>query len=296
MKCLKKAVIALLWAVIIALIAADVFIFTSWFDTQRGYENISGETPLTTVPVRTAINVAPVEAAPMTAPLSMSGRTDKESCVYSAILAGLYDMSETITVDATGMEKDEVVHVLRSAIDAPEVFWVDMKECRFAVRNEENGNSTVTLLVSYSMTAEDRQELSAEVESLVQGLINSNGHDTPEEFAEVVHSWLQENVEYDHDPATQTMASRAQVTSAFVNKTAVCSGYSKAFAYAMNRAGYSAAYCIGHADESCHAWNLFVDSHGNTVMADMLRMSGLEVSDTDKDLYEVDTVRWYAAN
>lgn len=81
--------------------------------------------------------------------------------------------------------------------------------------------------------------------------------------------WLFAHAEYDHDEQTQLLKSRANLVGAFIDGKAVCAGYSRAAAYCLLRAGYSAAYCVGEAGGVCHAWNAYVDSTGRLVFADV---------------------------
>lgn len=92
---------------------------------------------------------------------------------------------------------------------------------------------------------------------------------TPESIMHEAAEWLFAHAEYDHDEQTQLLKSRANLVGAFIDGKAVCAGYSRAAAYCLLRAGYSAAYCVGEAGGVCHAWNAYVDSTGRLVFADV---------------------------
>ena len=139
---------------------------------------------------------------------------------------------------------------------------------RWSHRETEDGTLQCSVLPQYSMTREARDRAMQNINKQVHYIIQKSDG-TPESIVHEAAEWLFAHTEYDYDTQTQTLKSRANLVGAFIDGEAVCSGYSRATAYCLLRAGYSAAYCVGEADGIYHAWNAYTDSTGRLVYADV---------------------------
>lgn len=219
--------------------------------------------------------LANIQVSPITSPMThLANATEDENRVYSAVVSGFYAMQEEIDLPEFDGSVEEVKNVAMAALHAPEVFWVNPKSAKLRT----NSDGSYTVCVEYTMTMEEKNTTSEQIESLVQQVLA--GANTPEDAAGKIEKWLVENVHYDYDEATQTLPCRAQSTSAFVDRLAVCSGYGKAFVYAMNRAGFQASYCVGYVRDVCHAWNYYTNSNGQEILVDILN-NGIRVSEAE---------------
>lgn len=188
-------------------------------------------------------------AAPAAEPFAKVRFDGASAMVYESVQNGLYNMDGEIVIATYGLDQQELVRAIRAAYNAPDVFWVESGEV--AINSAEE---TATVRFIYTMDQKERDVIAAELDRMATQLIAiSDG--TPENLAFVIGKWLNSNVSYD---AGNTARSAAQVTSALKEQCAVCTGYSKTFAYVMAKAGFSVAYITGDAEGlGPHAWNAY---------------------------------------
>ncbi len=110
-----------------------------------------------------------------------------------------------------------------------------------------------------------QQEKQEKIINEIMSLINVDMSDI--EKVVILHDWLTKNVRYDHatffslfDPEYAEKENPLSYTpyGAFVNKLAVCDGYTKAYQVLLNRAGIENKYISGYAwgMRYRHSWNM----------------------------------------
>lgn len=204
-----------------------------------------------------------LELSPVGLPSDFS---QEEVEIYRTVLQGFYDLQEEISFTCSFTQTEHVEDVLRRVYNSVECFWVS--GVRWSHRETEDGTLQCSVLPQYSMTREARDRAMQNINKQVHYIIQKSDG-TPESIVHEAAEWLFAHTEYDYDTQTQTLKSRANLVGAFIDGEAVCSGYSRATAYCLLRAGYSAAYCVGEADGIYHAWNAYTDSTGRLVYADV---------------------------
>lgn len=231
---------------------------------QQSAENVNyiivGETvPLSALDVSEMVGDLSLEIAGTPEEFS-----DEEREIYEGLAQGFYEMREKIEISST-LENDEMEKILRRAYEAPEFFWV--AGIKWTHTKNESGMTEYAVIPEYMMSHEERDQAQLAVDLAVKEILNKAN--TPEGIAEEAVKWLSLHTEYDRDEKTQTSRMRAGLAGAFADGKIVCSGYSRAVAYCLLRAGYSAAYCVGTtADGTLHAWNAYEDSTGCIVYLD----------------------------
>lgn len=204
-----------------------------------------------------------LELSPLGLPSDFS---QEEIEIYKTVLQDFYDMQETIQFTCNITQTERIAEVLRRAYTSVECFWVS--KLQWMHTETENGTVECSVIPQYSMSREERDHALLIINKHVNYIIQKSDG-TPESIMHEAAEWLFAHAEYDHDEQTQLLKSRANLVGAFIDGKAVCAGYSRAAAYCLLRAGYSAAYCVGEAGGVCHAWNAYVDSTGRLVFADV---------------------------
>lgn len=190
--------------------------------------------------------------------------SEEEQEIYSIVEQGLFEMQEHI-VFTSAVEAERVKDILIRVHNAPEFFW--LTHWKWQRTENEDGTTTYDAIPTYHYSMDERDERLLAAEATADWLIGiSDG--TPEGIVETAIEWMSENVAYDHDEATQTGRARGAIDGAFYDRTVVCAGYSRAVAYCLLRAGYSAAYCTGYVGDVLHAWNMYEASDGRLVAVD----------------------------
>ena len=131
--------------------------------------------------------------------------------------------------------------------EIPEAFHV------YGIATYKTGIVT-SLTFSYRYTAEEYEtmldECAAAADRLLNG-IEENADLTDAEKALLIHDRLAETCDYSYD---SSQSDRYIMYAALVKGHAVCDGYTKAYAYLLNRVGIKNANCS--SDTLNHAWNL----------------------------------------
>ena len=122
-----------------------------------------------------------------------------------------------------------------------------------------NGENLVqTLTPSYIMDKQEADTALEQMETVAQTALEVVSDEMEEyEKALAVHDWLVTYCEYDYENYMENSVPEESHTAygAFVNKVAVCDGYSKAYQYIMkNKLGIPCI--IVSSDSMGHAWNM----------------------------------------
>ncbi len=167
-----------------------------------------------------------------------------------------------VEVTAYGLGIDSIYDVMFALIsDNPELFWIDNFSYSFAQASQYVNTVNVTVLPEYAVGKARltcKQQLQKELLSyttVIDTLKASNCSQVDLELA--IHNKLIANADYAYNSGTTTGSSETwahTIAGIFINKKAVCEGYSKAFQLLANYAGLNAIYVVGDAGGD-HAWN-----------------------------------------
>lgn len=216
--------------------------------------------------------------------------SEDEKTVYNAVLdsilgfkAELSDFGSTVT----DSQIQKIVEYIQR--DHPEIFWFQ--------HGTKFYFDTTTRVVNklefvYCMTQEEASRRQAEIDAEIHSFMNSVT-EIMSDYEVALH--IYENVIklVDYDTIGLERQKKSELTSdvpddlrsiygVFVNKKAVCAGYSKAFQYLLNICGMECVYVTSNT----HAWNL-IKLEGDYYHVDVTWGDG---SDTKKDKAQTDKI------
>lgn len=211
--------------------------------------------------------------------------------IYDKLLSGIKNFENEISID-TNLEtyidaetdSDEaaarefikkfikkIANSVTQAIlsDNPDLFWFGRYDSEYYYAYKEDGISYMTLFSTdgikitnitfypnYNTDKEKVSEMQAKMEAaaqkfIAQAKITSAMSDYDKALA--LHDVVCANLDYDK---TQSQEWIHTAYGAFVNKLAVCDGYSKAYQYLLSKVGIKAHMAVGNSRGEGHAWNL----------------------------------------
>jgi len=193
--------------------------------------------------------------------------TDKEQALYSRMKEALLSFAPALEEELEEYTREQINKVVKFVmIDSPEIFWAN--EGGTVYTSELDGVKTITkyefkYILSESQKDEMQGQINTEVKSFLDGVASGLSE---YERTLAVYEHLIQTTEYDMAVKNKiaggisdddTKASQA-ITSVFISKKTVCSGYSKATQYLLNKLGIFCIYVSGGArgQGDNHAWNL----------------------------------------
>lgn len=164
---------------------------------------------------------------------------------YDQICAGCAVGEDTIVMSVL-IDADELERIFNSVLyDHPEFFW--LKADYYYYYNDE-GYITEFYPTYYS---NDIDGMKADVEQSVNdALVSMWGLSSDVEKVKYAHDYLTKTIDYVKNDMDQT------AYSGFVWKQSVCVGYSKCFAYMMQKMGIPSTVVTGSTTGGNHAWNI----------------------------------------
>lgn len=151
-------------------------------------------------------------------------------------------------------------------LDYPEIFWAS--EGGTTYTSELNGVKTVTKYeFNYILNQSQKDKMQKQIDSAVSDFLNGLSSDLSEYGRTLaVYEYLIQTADYDTAAMNKISkglkddeTARSQtIASVFIDKKTVCSGYSRATQYLLNKLGISCIYISGGAkgQPDSHAWNM----------------------------------------
>ncbi len=183
-------------------------------------------------------------------PYSYKFLTDKQRAIYNSVIDAAEKHGKTISfssdLNVTAEDYQEVYQIIYD--DEQALFYIDTK-MQYAVNSatKKIANATVFYKYSDSETAKMQQEIDAEVDKILAGITPDM---TEYDKVKYFHDTLASTVVYD-----ESAHNCRDIYGVFVDKKAICGGYSKAFSYLCGKAGIETATVTGDADGQPHMWN-----------------------------------------
>lgn len=188
---------------------------------------------------------------------------------------GVRNFDETITVninfDLSIDDAQEFVDVITGSVtqaiigDNPELFWFGKYDSRYhilygdeigCVCNSEKKVKSLAFTPQYGVDQTVAAAMTEDMENAANSFIKqadiTEGM-TDYDKALALHDVVCANLAYDDSQSREWIHT---VYGAFVNKYAVCDGYSKAYQYLLNKAGIDSHIATGTGNGGSHAWNL----------------------------------------
>lgn len=182
--------------------------------------------------------------------------------IYDALVAGVRNFDETITVNIGFQLTNEIVNSVTTAIvnDNPDLFWFGTYGdyvSYFEIEGKISSSSyEYSFKPAYNAEKSAAQSMQTQMENAANSFIKqadiTEGM-TDYDKALALHDVVCANLVYDNSQSREWIHT---AYGAFVNKYAVCDGYSKAYQYLLNKAGIDSHIAIGWSKGEGHAWNL----------------------------------------
>lgn len=188
--------------------------------------------------------------------------------IYDMLVSGIRNFDKKITVSINFKLTNTDAKLLTNAIvnDNPDLFWFGIyadKVSYFSISIENSvlGEYVYNFYPEYNVNSEKDQlekvqlmknqmETAAD-EFIKQANITEGMTDYDKALA--LHDVVCANLAYDNSQSLEWIHT---VYGAFVNKYAVCDGYSKAYQYLLNKVGIDSHIATGWSKGEGHAWNL----------------------------------------
>ena len=189
-------------------------------------------------------------ASDLTRPYSYRFLDEKHTYIYDEIIKAAEQYSSSITFasdkDITSEDYCDVYQIIYD--DEPSLFYID-KKMQYAVNSSTKRLASSKMFYKYSSSEiyKMQNEIDAEVNKIL-AMITSDmtDYDKVKLFNDVLAS----EVVYD-----ETASNCRDIYGVFVDKKAICGGFSKAFSYLCSKAGIETAAVTGDADGQPHMWN-----------------------------------------
>ena len=179
--------------------------------------------------------------------------------VYDEIVNGLNQGNLRIAVSSFGSVKKVAVDIFNNY---PQYFWIASR-----VRAMRSLLKTVVQFdQSYSVS--DIRKYQNQIKELMQKFIseNINDHQTDYDKVLILHDYLKNSIEYDHQAAahvndqTNRYVSAYNIVGALIKHKCVCDGFAKAMKYLCDQIGIECYVVNGIGsnvqDSGPHAWNI----------------------------------------
>lgn len=184
-------------------------------------------------------------------PYVYSTLNEKGKYVYDAIISAAQKGSAY--VDLTGIDgvtKDDYCDIYSLVYnDENSMYYLDVNMQYSFNPNTQNVRSAT---IFYKYTSAERQRMQAEIDSETANILSKITPGMSQyDIVKTFYDYLAENVVYDEDAP-----NCSDIYGVFVDKRAICGGYSKAFSYLCDKVGIETLTVIGDADNIPHMWNM----------------------------------------
>lgn len=189
-------------------------------------------------------------ASDLNRPYSYRFLDEKHKFAYDQIISAAEKYGTTINFSAdksvTSEEYCDIYQIIYD--DEPSLFYID-KKMQYAVNSSTRQLANAKMFYKYSndVIKKMQGEIDAEVNSIL-GMITANMTDYDK--VKLFHDVLASTVVYD-----ENAANCRDIYGVFVDKKAICGGFSKAFSYLCSKVGIETVTVTGDADGIPHMWN-----------------------------------------
>ena len=133
----------------------------------------------------------------------------------------------------------------------PEIFWLNGYSMRY---NDISAEVTFKIINDYS--PDELRAMADMLDMTAENLIRTISPESSDyDKALQIHDYLIANTVYDQPAVSQGKGLWSTAYGCFIERKAVCQGYSQAFQLLMNRMGIECGICSGDARGEAHAWN-----------------------------------------
>ena len=193
--------------------------------------------------------------------------SEQEQELYRRMKDALMDHSPYIEEGVEDFTHDELWKTHQFVLlDSPEIFWANGNGTTYTIGSGGDKKST-KYEFNYILDQSDRNARQAQIDAYTGAFLDSIAQGL-DEYGRVlaVYEHLISDTEYDlgvkakkaQDIQDDETSASQTIASVFIDKKTVCSGYSKATQYLLNKLGVFCIYITGSAkgEGSGHAWNM----------------------------------------
>ncbi|MDE7278635.1 MAG: hypothetical protein K2N26_02785 [Oscillospiraceae bacterium] len=189
-------------------------------------------------------------ASDLARPYSYRFLDEKHTYIYDEIIKAAEQYSSSITFasdkDITSEDYCDVYQIIYD--DEPSLFYID-KKMQYAVNSSTKRLASSKMFYKYGSS--EIYKMQSEIDTEVNKILAMITSDmTDYDKVKLFNDVLASTVVYD-----ETAANCRDIYGVFVDKKAICGGFSKAFSYLCSKAGIETAAVTGDADGQPHMWN-----------------------------------------
>lgn len=184
-------------------------------------------------------------------PYSYNQLNEKQMYIYDAVITAAERLKTDVPLSTVmGITAEEYCEVYQQIYnDEHALFYIDTK-MQYAMNNSTKKLASAVIYYKYSdeRILEMQKAIEEEAKRVLDGVTpQMTEYDTVKYF----HDYLASNVVYD-----ETAENCRDIYGVFVDKKAICGGYSKAFSYLCDKVGIETITVTGDADGEAHMWNM----------------------------------------
>lgn len=217
---------------------------------ERHLSQVTGTLPSQTAAALTD-PFAPYTAKPLENRYLYGMLDEKRQYIYDKLADAFAERASEVSFDSsrqiTAEDYQFVYDMLFNDEDA--YFYIGTK-MQYAVNSATKQLSSAQIFYKYSK--EQIRTMQSRIDDETDKIL---ARITPEmseyDIVKLFYDYLAENVEYD-----ESLDNCRDIYGVFVDKKAICGGYSKAFSYLCNKAGIKTLTITGDADGTPHMWNM----------------------------------------
>lgn len=195
-------------------------------------------------------STADTSVSDLSRPYSYRFLDEKYKYIYDEIINAAENRGSTITFsDDKGVTSEDYCAVYQIIYDdEPSMFFID-KKMQYAINSSTGKIANSKMFYRYGNATIDKmqQEIDAEVDKIFASITSDM---TEYDKVKLFHDVLASTVVYD-----ENADNCRDIYGVFVDKKAICGGYSKAFSYLCSKAGIETVTVTGDADGTPHMWN-----------------------------------------
>ncbi len=185
-----------------------------------------------------------------------------------------FSFEDPLTKEETKDFEQAISQCLYAIIaEHPEIFWIANKSYYLSWYYVDANYTSLTLSFTYSESRKSAQARQEEIDEIVQPILEKAPTDDTFRCLKYFHDIVASTAQYDSETAAdqsqdyEGMEDAFNITGVFLQNSAVCEGYAKAFKYLCDQLYIPCTVVFGSAYDSSHAWN-YVTLDGKNYLVD----------------------------
>lgn len=184
-------------------------------------------------------------------PYSYNQLSEKQMYIYDAVIAAAEKLKTDVPLSTVmDISADDYCEVYQQIYnDEHALFYIDTK-MQYAMNT--NTKKLASAIIFYKYSDEKIAEMQKAIDKEVQRVLDGITPDMTEyDKVKYFYDYLASSVVYD-----ESTENCRDIYGVFVDKKAICGGYSKAFSHLCDKVGIETATVTGDADGEAHMWNM----------------------------------------